>query len=226
MARNLKTPPGEEPVTLAEAKAFLNVGDSSEDAWISQLIVAVRRACEMWTSRALVTQTWTWWLDRFPVTANREAPRSGYYQLPVDHFDQHTRQLDIPLPPLQSVTSITTYGRDHIGTVFPASNYFVDVESEPGRIVLNSAAFWPTGLREANAVEVEFVAGFGSAALVPDLLKQGMLLWIKLLYADKKWLFESGEPISGLLEFNRNALPAQVESLWSPYKIHTLKGVQ
>ena len=68
------------------------------------------------------------------------------------------------------------------------------------------------GQRPANAVEVEFVAGYGDASSVPDALKQGLLLWIKLMVADRNWLFELGEPTPGLIEFNRHDVPSPVVS--------------
>ena len=98
----------------------------------------------------------------------------------------------------------------------------MDTASEPGRLVLSASGSWPTGLRPANAIEIEFVAGYGDASAVPDALKQGMLLWIKLLYADRNWLFELGESTAGLIEFNRNEVPLPVVSLWSPYKVYSL----
>ena len=91
-----------------------------------------------------------------------------------------------------------------------------------GGLVLHASGSWPTGLRPANAIEIEFVAGYGDASAVPDALKQGMLLWIKLLYADRNWLFELGESTAGLIEFNRSDVPPPVVSLWSPYKIYSL----
>src|SRR5690348_5785828 len=50
--------PGEEPVSLAEAKAFARVDGSDEDALVSALIAAARLHVESLTGRALVTQTW------------------------------------------------------------------------------------------------------------------------------------------------------------------------
>ena len=50
--------PGEEPVSLAEAKLFARVDGSDEDALVDALIAAARLHVEAITGRALVTQTW------------------------------------------------------------------------------------------------------------------------------------------------------------------------
>ncbi|MDH5762729.1 MAG: hypothetical protein OEZ51_07100 [Nitrospinota bacterium] len=222
MTLKLKTPPASEPLTLAETKAYLKVTGTEEDTVISPIITAVRRTCEDWTGRALVTQTWTLWRDAFPNRKQDRLPPAGYFELPVDFADEPQRLIAIPRPPLQSVAFLKTYDPKHQAATFDAAKYFVDTASEPGRLVLNPSASWPTDLRPANAVEIQFVAGYGDALAVPDALKQGILLWIKLLMADRNWLFEQGESTPGLIEFNRHDVPPPVAALWSPYKIYAL----
>ncbi len=222
MALKLKTPPASEPLSLAETKTYLKVTGTADDTLISQIITALRKSCEDWTGRALVTQTWTLWRDAFPHRQKDRLPHDGYFELPVDFADEAQRMISIPRPPLQSVTFLKTYNTGNQATTFDASKYFIDSASEPGRVVFNQSSSWPAGLRPANAVEIEFVAGYGDASTVPDALKQDMLLWIKLLVADRNWLFEQGESTAGLIEFNQDDVPPPVASLWSPYKIYSL----
>lgn len=220
MALKLKTPPASEPVPLSDTKTYLRVTDSDDDAFINGLITAVRQRFEEWAGRSLITQTWTLWLDGFP--RREKNSREGYYELPVAHYDAVQRVVEIPRSPLQSVTSLKTYDTASSATIFNSSNYLVDAVSSPGRIALNQGATWPAGLRGINAVEIEFVAGYGNASDVPESIKQGMLLWIKLLFADKSKLFESDESTPGLLEINRVPIPAVVKALWEPYRIFNL----
>ena len=222
MALKLKTPPVVEPLSLTETKAYLKVTGTADDVLLTQMITALRKSCENWTGRSLVTQTWTLWRDGFPHRAKDRLPHDGYFELPVDFADEAQRMIPIPKPPVQSVTFLKTYDTKNQVVTFDTAKYFVDVASEPGRIVLNQSSSWPSGLRPANAVEIEFVAGYGEASAVPDALKQGLLLWLKLLYADRNWLFEQGESTAGLIEFNRSDVPPPVVSLWSPYKIYSL----
>lgn len=204
MALELKTPPAGEPLTLAETQSYLKTSDPSETAWITSAIQAVRESCEAFARRALMTQTWTLWLDTFQPSSS------------------NLREIEIPRAPLQSVTHVKTFTTNDIATTLDATRYLVDTASEPGRLILREEQCWPTALRIARSIEIEFVAGYGDAADVPAALRQGMLLWIRLLYADKTWLFESGAPVPGLPEFNRDELPLPVRALWDPYRLPRL----
>ncbi len=221
MTLQRQSAPASEPLTAAETKSYLRVTDTDDDALIEGLIAAVRQQAEAFTGRALITQTWTLWLDRVP-RRKRSAGNAGIFQLPVDFFDGAARTIEIPRPPLQSVSFVNTYDTANNASTFDASRYWVDTASQPGRLALNEGASWPGNLRSVNAVEIQFVAGYGDASSVPDALKQGMLLWIKLLFADKGKLFESDESTAGLVELNREPLPPQVQSLWRPFRLSRL----
>ena len=197
MALIIKTPPVSEPVSLAEAKSFLRITDADDDALITSLVTAVRQKAENWTRRLFITQTWVLWQDSVP-----------------DGFT-----LSIPLSPLQSVSYIKSYDLSNVVSTFDSSNYLIDSSSTPGRVSLNDGQSWPTLLRRINALEVEFVAGFGGASSVPEPIKQGILQWIKLLFANKSKLFESDESTSGLLELNRLPIPPAVMVFWEPYRV-------
>ena len=58
--------PYAEPVHLDDAKLHLRVEVTDDDALIRTLIVAARNHAEIFTGRALVTQTWDLKLDAFP----------------------------------------------------------------------------------------------------------------------------------------------------------------
>ena len=67
MSSILLTPPAAEPVTLADAKAYLRVAIGDDDAVIAALIAAARSHIEAQTRRALITQTWRLVLDCWPI---------------------------------------------------------------------------------------------------------------------------------------------------------------
>lgn len=164
IALKLITAPAAEPVTLAEAKSQLRVDGTDDDTLITGLIKNAREYCEAFQNRAMVTQTWDLWLGAWP---------SG------DH-------IEIPLPPLQSVTSVKYYGTDDTEYILAATEYDTDDKGYKGRVALKYGKSWPTTtLRPSNAVVVRFVAGYGDAATaVPQKVKQAMMLDIKLNYDD------------------------------------------
>lgn len=197
MALKLKIPPTSEPVSLSETKSFLRITDSDDDVLLTSLVTAVRQKSEAWTRRSFITQTWTLWNDSV----------------------SEGSIITVPLSPLQSVAHIKSYDVENIASTFDSSKYLLDSASTPGRIGLNVGQTWPTGLRKINALEIEFVSGFGDASSVPEAIKQGTLQWVKLLFANKSKLYESDESTSGLLELNRIPIPPAVMVLWEPYRV-------
>ncbi len=163
---NLITPPAVEPVTIAEAKLQVRVDHALDDLLISNDILVARETIEKRSQRALITQTWDYWLDAFP----------------TDDY------LTIPLPPLQSITSIKYYDVNNTEFTLSVSDYFVDTKSEPGRVALADGASWPgTTLRKINGVAVRFVAGYGAAgSSVPQMLRQVILFLVGHFYENRE----------------------------------------
>jgi uncharacterized phiE125 gp8 family phage protein len=154
MSLQLNTPPAQEPVTLAAAKAWLRVeSGNDEDDVIAALIAAARTRAEWHTGRAFVTQGWTLWLDR---------------PAPV---------IELPLPPLQAVTAVTLYAPDGGATVLGSGDYTADLAGS--RLLLKAM---PPNLRATNAAAIAFTAGYGAAAAVPPDIGQAILRIVAALY--------------------------------------------
>lgn len=161
MLTRLITPPAEEPVTLAEAKAHLRLEHDLDDAYVTQLIVAARQYVEKICWRALVSQTWELVLNEFPV--------SDYIELPKGE--------------LRSITSVTYVDANGATQTWDAANYEVDSVTIPGRIRLGYLLSWPSGSRTVwNAVTIRYVVGWANAAAVPAPIKQAVLLLVSQLY--------------------------------------------
>lgn len=183
MPLKLITPPAEEPITLDEAKKHLRVDIANDDTLISSLITAAREYCEDFQNRAYITQTWQLWLDGWPDGS----------------------EISIPKPPLQTVSSIKYYSEDGAEYTLPAEDYIVDVQSQPGRVVLASGKSWPdVSLRPANAVVVDFVVGYGDAVDVPQRVKQAILLLVGHWYEHREAVLTGS--ISKEIEFTVSAL--------------------
>ena len=156
----LTTPPAAEPVSLAEAKAHLRVTHADDDAYISRLIAAARRAIELASGLRLVSQGWSLFADRWP----------------------DTPMLSLQLAPVSSITDIITYGEDDTAATVDPAHYYLDAVSRPGRAVLRDGRTPPRGGRAVNAIEVRFTAGFGAAAAVPEELRQAVLMTVAHWY--------------------------------------------
>jgi len=164
--------PVAEPVSLDEVKLHLRLDAGTiEDTLLSSLISTARQYCESFQRRAYLTQTWELWLDAFPV---------------IDH-------IDVPLPPLQTVTSIKYYDTANTEYTLAGSVYFTDAKSQPGRISLNYGEGWPsTALRPVNAVCITFVCGYGAAAdAVPVKSLYAMKLLIGHYYENREAVSQS-----------------------------------
>lgn len=158
----INTVPGAEPISTAEAKTHCRVDGSDDDTYIGTLIVAARRRAEHYLSRALITQTWNMYLDRFPQT------------------------IVVPRPPLQSAT-ITYVDVDGATQTLATGIYTVDTDAEPGLIYQAYDQDWPSTRDVEKAVKVTFVAGYGAASTdIPQDILHAMKLHIGHLYEHRE----------------------------------------
>ena len=97
MASILLTPPAVEPLSLAEAKAFLRLETADDDPLIAAFIAAARLHVETQTGLALITQSWRMVLDCWPANgriAVRPAPLQTLTAARVFDFDGEIRTID------------------------------------------------------------------------------------------------------------------------------------
>ena len=161
MSLTLITPPADEPVALADAKAFLRVEHTADDALIEEFLAAARRRYdgrEGQLGRALVTQTWELRLDAFPAG-----------------------EIEVPLPPLQSIDSVSFVAPGGTSmSLTEGTDFRADTYSEPGRI--SPIDGWPKTADRLNAVTIQFTAGYGAPADVPHQLKTAILQTVATWY--------------------------------------------
>ena len=163
MSLQLITSPAAEPVALADAKAHLKVDTTDDDALIASLITAARARAEWLTGRAFVTQSWVLWRDAWPL-----AP------------------FEIPLPPLQTLTSITIYDLDDTATVLNSALYRVDAAAAPARVAWTETIVPPTNLRNLQrARRCLHRRLWRSATDVPEPIRQAILEIVAGLYANR-----------------------------------------
>jgi uncharacterized phiE125 gp8 family phage protein len=181
--------PAVEPVTLALAKAQLNVeaAFTDDDALIGGLITAARQLCEQAMCRAIFNQSWLLTLDHFPwVSFNngtvRQTNRSDWPFL-SDFWQGMT--INLPMPRLVSVTSITYVDLTGATQTLDPGSYYADVNSEPARIVPKPGAYWPyTQQYVPGSVQVTFVAGTYGDGVEVNTCPQTIALAIMQMVAD------------------------------------------
>lgn len=160
----LITGPATEPVTVSELKTHLRIDSTTEDTYLGTLIQTAREDCEQFQNRAYITQTWELTLD-------------GWAKFPIK----------LPRPELISITSVKYYDTADTETTYSTDNYFVDTSSEVGRIGLNYNITLPsTTLRPQNAVIIQYIAGFGAAADVPQRIKHAILMLCGHYYENRE----------------------------------------
>jgi len=157
MSVTIKTEPAEEPVTLVEAKLHLRVDCSDDDAYITTLIKAATKHAERFQRRSYITQTLELRLDRFP-----------------------RYLIELQRPPVSAVVTVKYI--DSAGTLqtLSSSLYTTDFNSYMPRLVPAFNQIWPTTRHVIDAVTIEYTAGYGAAATVPETIKQAILLLVSI----------------------------------------------
>jgi len=154
-------PVSEEPITLEEALDHIrNTGGSAdaEGGIALSLISTAREWCEEFTGLSFAPQTIELYLPSFP----------------------HKSYIEIPRPPLVSVTSVKYKNSAGVETTMtPTTDYIVDADSLVGSVVLPYGKTWPSFVPyPVNAVKIVYTAGYGEANPLPRTLRQAMLLLI------------------------------------------------
>lgn len=186
MALKIIIPPEEEPLTLGEAKAHLRVDMDDDDDLILSLIVAARQFCEDKTHRKFITQTWEKYADDWPQLISPYEP--GAFDFSLDNILSYPASLSRKqyielLPGVSEVSAFTYKTADGTINTLDPSCYEVDSVSTIGRVILVPNQTWPASQPwSANGICIRFTCGYGSAADVPQTVKQAMLMLISLWY--------------------------------------------
>lgn len=165
MPSTITTQPTHEPVSLTEAKKWLEVDDNRHDTTIADLITAARLYAEQETGRKLVTQTIVEYFDRLPANGC----------------------LELSFSPVSSITSFE-YRDDVDGTyqTFSTSDYEKNTVNEPARIELNEDSSWPDYGEYINPIKVTYVAGYGGSEVVDERIKAGIKMLVSYWFDNRE----------------------------------------
>ena len=143
-------------VTLQEIKSEIGIPDDDTiNDELMRIARAVTKQVEKDSRRVIMTQTWQWHCDRFPCW-----------------------EIELRKVPIQSVTHVK-YTINSVATTLSASVYETDLYSEPARIRPKTGQSWPATDCAMNAVEIEFIAGYATAAAVSEDIKDVLLQVIR-----------------------------------------------
>jgi uncharacterized phiE125 gp8 family phage protein len=157
----LVTPPTERAVGLNEARRHMRVEDTDSDDLIAMYLEAAEQSLA-YVGRAL---------------------RPASYAL--DIYGHVTRCIDLPMPPLRTVTAVRAPDATGTMAAIDPANYSVMKTSEGRGTILTATAYnWPFPLYNPGYVTatIEFTAGYD---VVPSGLRAAILLIAGSLYENR-----------------------------------------
>ena len=155
--------PGTSPIKLSEAKPYLRIPETVEidDDLITLFLASATDFAEQYTGRELRDNTWTLFLDTFPV-------RIPLFRDPVDVITS-IKYLDDAVTPVQQTVA--------------ASVYFLKENVQASEVLLLPDQEWPTDVNEREGtVEVLFVT---KAHRSLSQMKLGILRHTAFLYENR-----------------------------------------
>jgi uncharacterized phiE125 gp8 family phage protein len=173
MALKRITAPSTQCVTVAEVKDFLRLqGTTSEDYLLLAFIKSAESYAENYMKRSINRQQW---------------------ELRLDGFEGHDGDVELPRPPLTTVSSevVLSYVEDTTAgntTSMASTAFTIDYHSEPGVLYPSYDNEWPETRDEPNAVRVTYYSGYATPALVPESIKQWIKLRVGAMYENRESL--------------------------------------
>ena len=158
----LVTGPSSEPITLAEAKLYLRVDDSTEDALITAIITAARRKFENDTYHYLMPQTWELYLNQNEINAE---------------------QISINKSDITAISSVKYYDQSNTQQTLSANDYQTAIQGRPYSIQLTTV---PQVYNRLEAMVIRFTLGYTNAAAVPEDIKTAIKTIIGTLYENRQ----------------------------------------
>jgi uncharacterized phiE125 gp8 family phage protein len=192
--------PSEAPVTVAEAQVQIRSENPEEVELLTSLISAATANAEAYCRRRFVTQAWRLLLDSFPggcgdwsfstqgTIPGSFVPWSGmpvWYDEYALRAARRRRAIVVPHPPLASVENVKYIDGNGVKQTLDPSAYVVRLAEVPGEIVPAFGQVWPSPRFQPDAVSVDFTAGYGDAAAVPDAVKRAILMIVDNLYENR-----------------------------------------
>lgn len=154
--------PTEEPVTLTQAKAHLNLDHTSDDTLVALQIQMARATLEEDTGRAFCEQEWELICDAWPDGGILELPRAT---------------------PLISVDEIAYVDDAGAAQTLDLTDLIIDAAAEPGQV--DFAAIDLPAIADYSRITISYTVGVAAADLSP-IVKAAVLLLVGHYYANRE----------------------------------------
>jgi uncharacterized phiE125 gp8 family phage protein len=140
-----------EPVALADLKVHLRLsaGATSEDAYLTTMITAARRACELRINRSIVGSGQTLTIDKFP------ARDAIWPNDPLEPWAPGDLYIELPGGTVSSVTSISYLDEAGQAQTLSTDAYVTDLANTPARVA--PLVKWPAVADRPGAVSIAYV---------------------------------------------------------------------
>jgi len=151
------------------AEVIVDASTPADDDLITAIITAARQHVENHTRRALISQTWKYYLDAFP-------EEDDFINLPFGNL---------------SATDLSITYKDSDGTsttMTLTTDYLIETNGDQcGRIVLPYGVSWPSAnLYPSNPITITFTCGYGAASTdVPSIIRTAIKMVIAELYRNR-----------------------------------------
>src|SRR3972149_3658359 len=161
-------------IDTAEMKNYLRVTADDEDSLIEEFIDIATDKAKQFMRRSVLKETLELTMDGFGTSEDDGShdvvgTRQSVLGMPPE--------VDLPFPPIQSITSIKTYGTTNVESTFTSTYYTLDTTG--GRVFLNQGQVWPSDLRDRAAVKIKYVAGYGSSGKdVPAPIRMAIRMYV------------------------------------------------
>ncbi|MEL6946848.1 MAG: head-tail connector protein [Pseudomonadota bacterium] len=166
------TPPALEPISLSEAKAFLRVDHTADDALIAALIKAAREFLETTISQSLMTQTWRQYESGLP----------------------QSREISAGVRPVQSLAAVTVFGADGTPRVLSEQEASILSPGHDARLRFHGTLAASDAM---NGIEIDWVVGWGDTSVaVPAALRHAIQLLVVHWYEFRGAVAASQQPVS------------------------------
>lgn len=197
------TEPTYEPITYEELKNQARIdtdNDDQQDLIENIFIPAARDYLESRTERTFHQKTLEWAIDEWPANGHIRLPRAT---------------------PLISVTWVKYFDSDGTENTWATSEYHVDTDSLPGRVVLAYGLTWPSFTKRTfSPIRIRYVAGIQTVSPLteaPATVKYAMVLLVAAMWRHREAIIVSDRASASQIAVQTPGVEALIEKLKVEY---------